>query len=212
MLETTQEELKPTTDAPKVEEELKQTTDAPKVEEQIDYKAELEKIKKERDQYKEGLLIAKKKLKGSDYEDVDSIVEEKLNSFKNELISNNVKSIVNSITSDENEKALIMEHYNSSINKTGTSLDAIKNDLENAKLIANKSKLFKENTFLKEALVAKSAYSSNGVGSNTDRVTIAEEVKLSPVEQTMFERANKRRLSVGRKPLTANDFVSGNIN
>lgn len=217
MQEEKKEELKPSSDAPKDgEEELKQEdTQAP--EGQVDYKAELEKIKQERDNYKQGMLNAKERLKenrGDDNEiDEDKfnrLVDEKINSLRGDINLATVDTILSNLSTNPDEQALIKEHYNSSIVKTGSSIDAIKSDLQNAKLLANRSKILNENNELKEALISKNTISSGMSGSNMDKPSLDADVKLSHTERVLFERTNQRRLRRGEKALTEQEFVGNN--
>jgi hypothetical protein len=193
---------------------------------QIDYKAELERIQAERDNYKQGLLNAKDKLKQlkkgqSDDEDediddddeintrVNKIVEEKLEGLKKDVNSATVETILDSISVNSDEKELIRFHYENSIKQSGSSANDIRNDLENARLVANRKKLLAENTALKDALLANGSMTSAGAGSGSIRPSL-NEVKLSPSETTLFNRTNANRQSRGLKPLTPQEFASGN--
>jgi hypothetical protein len=219
MQEEKKEELKPSSDAPKDGQEELKKEDPNAPEGQVDYKAELEKIRQERDNYKEGMLKAKGKLKEKKEEDEDEedndekinkLVDEKVNSLKVEFNSVTVDSLIDSISTNPDEKNLIKEHYENSIVKSGSSLDAIKRDLENAKLIANRSKIYNENKELKEALIFKNTVSSGMSGSNFDKEDGSPDPKLSPTEKTLFDRTNQRRINRGEKPLTVKEFVGNN--
>lgn len=142
-------------------------------EEVVDYKAELEKAQKDRDNYKQGLLDAKDILKGkgviTDPEDIAKIVDEKVKEGISQFTLNFSKSTVDStlasLSSSEDERKLIQYHYENSIVKSGLDPQSVRNDLENAKLLANKKALFKEAQEMKIALNHKQGISTTGQGS-----------------------------------------------
>lgn len=212
------EELKPEADAPKAtEEELKQ--EDPKAPEDagvIDYKAQLEKAQAERDNYKTGMLNAKEELKKTKTEDVDTntddiddkvskLVDERFNKLQSSINVSTVESTIDSISSNDDEKALIRDIYENKINHSGVSAAQVRSDLEDAKLIANKSKIINENEELKTSLIAKQTMTISG-GSNTNKPDSEAIVKISPADRVMFDRMNFRRTRDGKKPLTEQEY------
>lgn len=140
----------------------------------VDYKSELEKVTAERDNYKQGMLGAKEILKGkgiiTDPEDIAKIVDEKVREgislFTSNFSKSTVESTLASLSSTEDEKKLIQFHYENSIVKSGLDPQSVRNDLENAKLLANKKALFKEAQELKIALNNKQGISTAPHGSS----------------------------------------------
>lgn len=193
------------------------------VEGQIDYKAELEKaqdlLKKtetDRDHYREGLLNLKNKKQeadptGTDPEptvDVDQIVEDRLQKFQGDMVQDTVQLILESLTGDVNERALILHHYNHSINKTGFTRQQIRDDLLSAQLIANKPKYLAARGEADAAALSNATITNSGGGSNAaQRPGAAIEYKLNPQEEIIFNRLNTRRTRRGDKPLTVAEFL-----
>lgn len=146
----------------------------------VDHAAELEKLKTERDNYKQGMLDAKDILKGkgvvTDPEDiaklVDAKVEERLSIFTTNFAKSTVESTLSEISSSDAEKELIKFHYDNSIIKSGLDPASVKNDLENAKLLANKKTFFKQTKEMEIALQNKANMSSAGQGSSQEGVDI----------------------------------------
>ncbi len=136
---------------------------------EIDYKSELVKAQEVAENYKKGMLIAKDKLKnkkGVDPEDIAKIVGEvlskELSSIKGALNMNTLDSSLNALTTNPAKKELIRFHYENSIVKSGEDPQSIKNDLENALLIADKKSLLKD---MKE--LAISAKNRSQIGNNS---------------------------------------------
>ncbi len=142
----------------------------------IDYKAELEKEKQEKENYKKGMLDAKEMLKGrgiiSDPEElariIDARVDEKVSTLTSNLSKSTIESTLESLASSESEKELIKFHYENSIVKSGIDPQSVRNDLENAKLLANKKAIFKESSEMKIALTHKQGIKSAPIGSSSE--------------------------------------------
>ena len=138
---------------------------------EIDYKAELEKVSKDRDNYKEGLLVAKDKLKkkGSsvDPEEIAKIVKEtmkeEIGSLHSLITGNTLESALSKLTDNPAKKDLIKFHYENSIIKTGS----IDEDLENALLIADKKTILKQTKELAIAAQNRSQIGNSSMGSNS---------------------------------------------
>ncbi|MHA1541421.1 MAG: hypothetical protein ACTSQH_00420 [Candidatus Hodarchaeales archaeon] len=225
MTEQIKEELKPEADAPEAkEEELKQDNpNAPEDKNVVDYKAGLEKAQSERDNYKQGMLNAKDELKKTKdgegikpaptdsniEETVSKLVSEEVNKLLGDINNSSMENILDSISSNEDEKALIKDIYQNKIIHSGVSASEVRADLENAKLMANKSKIINENEELRNSLRAKNSMTIGG-GSNTEKPDIVDNVKLSPADDVLFQRGNLRRVARGDKALTEQQFMSGN--
>ena len=196
--------------APEVqEEELKQESEAPKDE----YEAELARITGERDNYKEGMLIAKEKNKELKKPEetkeeietrIESKIEAKFASLKEDSVSDSIEDALEAVSSSESEKKLILHHYKR-LEKSGYSKTNILDDIEDAKLLANKKSIIKENSELRESLKARQSIGNAGLGANVKK-NYEPEVKLSGAEQGILDRMNSRRVKDGREPMSANDF------
>jgi len=179
-----------------------------KVEEQpgIDYEAELAKIKEERENYKQGMLNAKAKLKEKEDEpgeeesippsiNVDEITQQVTEQVRQQIDSHLVadrqdflQDTLNSLSDNVKERELIQYHYENTINKSGYSKSAIANDMANAKILANKSKLISENEELRQALIAKNSLSNAGVGSTYRTVEEKSEVPLTEDDKAFLKK------------------------
>ena len=167
----------------------------------IDYKLELERIKQERDNYKQGMLNAKKELKqgrGNNDQEGDSDLENRILNKISSLLEDNqqkvqvqssVENMVNQLTSDVNEQELIKYHYNNTVNRSGVTAEAIKADLENAWVLANKRKLEIQNKELRETLKAKNTL-------NVNRSTPGQKVKENNVQLSLKEENMLKKLGV----------------
>ncbi len=150
----------------------------------VDYKAELEKVTTERDNYKQGMLDAKDILKGkgivTDPEEIGKLIDEKVNEkislFTANISKSTVESTLESLAGSEDEKKLIQFHYDNSIVKSGLDPVSVRNDLENAKLLANKKAFFKESSELKIALNNKVGITQLGVGANQESPSVVDTV------------------------------------
>ena len=210
------EELKnKETIAPESTEELKkEDPNAPEDKEKDDYKEELDRMTQERDNYKEGLLSAKEKLKNKkDVEpedkpkettpaiDVDKIKAD----IRQDAVSDTIDNVLDEISTNASEKELIKLHYDR-LQKSGYSKSNIINDLEDAKLLANKNKFKKENKEIRTALLTRQTIGNSGAGSSV-RKDYEPEVKLSTANQTVLDRMNARRAARGEDPMTAREVL-----
>ena len=119
------------------------------------------KTASDRDNYRTALLRKKGKIDEDVEADEDDIDTKISRSIQNELAKGRVEDVLGDISNDPYEKKLIQLHYDNSIRHTGSSRDAILRDLENARLIANKSSILKTNRELKIALSNRSGISSS---------------------------------------------------
>ena len=171
--------------APVVEGETTQESEP-----EIDYAAELEKAQSKLE--KAGNTIEKikkenKELKIDDdeyivyHEEIDKQVEAKvketMTSVRTDLASDTIESTLESLSANVDERALIKHHYENSLKQTGFSRQAIMQDLQNARLLANRQTLSKENTELKAALTAKASTGNSSRGANLDKANINKPMK-----------------------------------
>jgi hypothetical protein len=190
----------------------------------IDYKAELERVRVERENYKKGMLKAKsenKELKAKqtgrdDIEDgwgdeyvnqeelinkkVEEIISKKSKDIFLELTNERANEILESLSDNKDEQELIKYHYEHTINPSGN----IRKDLQDAKLIANRSKLLKENSELKLSLKAKDSIRNSSLGTqvNTNKTTrdekelknLQEEARLTG-DMKLWARVLEKRIN-----------------
>lgn len=163
---------------------------------EIDYQAELERLQTERDNYKEGLLAAKAKLKEKTppkAEVKEEVSKEDLSPLEEEireLRSDRLESVLDRLTSDPAKRQLILFHYQNSIRQTGFTRAAMENDLQNALILADKPRIIKENSEMKQTVKAKSSMTSSARGSNQDSKTPdkSNKPKLSAAEIALLAR------------------------
>ena len=188
----------------------------------VDYKAELEeqliknkKLEVEKENYKKGLLIAKGKVEDDGYEMdktvdtaaiesridalVEAKIEERLSTIKTSLTKNVVTNTLSELSSNEDERALIKYHYDNSIVKTGLDPEAIRNDMENAKMIANKKSYFRTTKEMATALQNKSQVSGAGVGASAEKNIIEPSFLSAEIIAKLKERGFSNAASDPKK-------------
>ena len=180
--------------APTEQEENKEDVQSAPVEQseeskpEIDYVAELGIAKSKLE--KAGNTIEKikkenKELKNDDdddeyidyQEEINKQVAKKMDSVRADLSEDTIESTLEDLTVNVDERALIKHHYDNSLQKTGFSRQAIMQDLLNAKLLANRKTLSKENSELKAALSAKESTGNSSRGANLDKANIDKPIK-----------------------------------
>ena len=155
---------------------------------EVDYVAELDIAKSKLE--KAGNTIEKikkenKELKNDDdddeyidyQEEINKQVAKKMDSVRADLSEDTIESTLEDLTVNVDERALIKHHYDNSLQKTGFSRQAIMQDLLNAKLLANRKTLSKENSELKAALSAKESTGNSSRGANLDKANIDKPIK-----------------------------------
>jgi len=140
----------------------------------VDYKAELEKMTSERDNYKQGMINAKDKLKKQKDDDFDLFEEDtevskELEILKETVRQNSIDGVLSSLSSNPDEQQLILAHYKNSLKPSGTDAVSIRKDLERAKILANNVTFAKENKELKAILKAKTTTTSSSRGANQSK-------------------------------------------
>jgi hypothetical protein len=181
--------------APTEQEENKEDVQPAPVEQseeskpEVDYVAELGIAKSKLE--KAGNTIEKikkenKELKNDDddddeyidyQEEINKQVAKKMDSVRADLSEDTIESTLEDLTVNVDERALIKHHYDNSLQKTGFSRQAIMQDLLNAKLLANRKTLSKENSELKAALSAKESTGNSSRGANLDKANIDKPMK-----------------------------------
>lgn len=169
----------------------------------VDYKAELEKAQvalKDKDNQlskaEHKIVELKKESKEMPAVDVDEIVEKirgeaskDLEKFKVEMVADSIDATISTLSSNADEQALIKFHYENSVQKTGFTKNAIKDDISNAYLIANKPRIEKNFQELKTASLSKKTVSG---GSTTGQPDMTPDNKLSDAEEAWIKQAAMR--------------------
>ena len=143
----------------------------------IDYKVELEKETKARERAEHKIVQLKTQKKEAEEEvseevseespsDVQKQIDEGVEKARVDMVEDEVESALQDITSNEDERELIRFHYENTIKKSGYSRLKIKQDLDNARLIANKKSILSANVELSKALQSKNSMGSAGMGNN----------------------------------------------
>lgn len=189
-----------------LEADQDENTEDEEQEDDIDYKAELEKAKREAENYKQGMLKYKSKAKqrledDTDYEDIAetviSRVKEEISGLKVDMTHNVIDEELARLSSNEDEKQLILHYYNTKIQQRGQTRKEIAEDLLDCKVLANKAKLLSRDEELKHVLKTRSTTQKT---PNFSSQPVKKEIpsKLSP-ELKKFVNAFDRILEKGKK-------------
>lgn len=143
---------------------------------QIDYKAELEKTKKRLEKAEYTLYKKSKEERARKHEPESKVfsdteetpveeetVDEKIAKAIGQVQMQSVSQVLDTLTSNPDEKELALYNYEHVISKTGN----IELDTENALVLANKERILKENRELKAALLSKKSMTSNSLGGSS---------------------------------------------
>jgi hypothetical protein len=98
--------------------------------------------------------------------------------------------VLDRLASDPAKRQLILFHYQNSIRQTGFTRAAMENDLQNALILADKPRIIKENSEMKQTVKAKNSMTSSARGSNQDFNTPEKnnKPKLSAEEKALLAR------------------------
>jgi hypothetical protein len=145
------------------------------------------------------MLSAKKKLKarGDDEEEEESApkpihddqIREVVNALKNEILGDVLEESLDEISESDAEKQLIKYHYEHTLNQSGSSRKAIAADLRKAKLLANESRLMRENSELKESLKSKVTLNKSPMGASSKAPSPLSWAGYTAQERAIMERA-----------------------
>lgn len=147
--------------------------------------AEKAKLAAEKENYKQGLMAAKKREKqgaresdegDSEDERLDESkildrIEEKFAVLERDTVATNIASVLASMSSDSDERKLILHHYQNSIQRSGISPEAVLADLETAKFLANRRRKERDAQEIERIAVNKTTVSGTSAGTNQDRQT-----------------------------------------
>ncbi len=162
----------------------------------IDYKAEYEAEKTRREGAEQTIIDNKRKAKAApDDEELDATIDEKVDRKVNEKlaerVSDEIDSVLSELSDNPDEREFIKFHYQHTIQKTGFSRTAIRSDLQNAQVLANRKKIDSENRELRESLRSKNTTGSGtGMGTNQDRPApvVEKAPQRTPQEMAILER------------------------
>lgn len=159
-----------------------------------------EKAERDRDHYREGMLSYKGQLKAVKREVADEEpeelnekikrgVQEALSPVVEALRGNKVDQILASVVTDPSKREYVKALYQSRIQKTGNSDDAIRLDLEAAVSLADSSRFAKENEELRRMNDNKTYVPpAGGGGGGTDGKIIAKNYKWTPEQEAALEQ------------------------
>lgn len=163
--------------------------------EHIDYKTRYEEERKRRERAESIIQRHKEKEKDEesfsetvDYESMREMLREEVDILKSSLISQlqkrEISEAINKITHDPNEAALIRYHFDNSIRQTN-DLDL---DIENARALANKHRLYTLEEEIKLALAAEEAKTSGSAAGQKPKIKEPDEELplLTPVDMKII--------------------------
>ncbi len=160
----------------------------------IDYEAESIKLQSKLDKAGNTIEKLKKSNKSSNDDDNDFIdmdaeirkqVDEKTSAIRADLAADTLESTLDSLSANPDERKLIALHYENSIAKSGFTRDAIRSDLDKAKVLANQNTIQRTNEELSASLTAKDTVGNTSRGANLDKANIQRPEK--PVSEMTRE-------------------------
>lgn len=158
------------------------------------------KLEEERSNYKEGMLTYKRQLKDRNAEppveegkptDSDAIkaaVAEALAPIAQQLAGNKTDQILAEVVSDPAKREYVKALYQSRIQKTGNSDEAIRSDLSAALALADSQRFSKENAELKRMHDNKVFVPPAPAGSGGDKGTPQKAYKWTPEQEASLEQ------------------------
>lgn len=167
-----------------------------------DYKADLERERKQREQAEYTLkeLRRKKAQEIIGELDVSEIVSREVEKatahLREEVARTTLQTQISRIASSPEEAEAILHHFSHSIRTTGNLVE----DVENAKLLANKSRILKENEEYRLRTTLSTNQPTRAPGSGAgQKVEHKEPITFSPFEQKMIDRGmTKERVLAAR--------------
>lgn len=193
---------------------VKEEVQTAATEQEPDYKALLEKANEEKENYKKGLLKAKKgeiELNEDNMEDLATRVANKLSpDLKTSLVSitakNDLDSKIANLTANKDEQELIRYHFEFST--AGEDVDA---RLQNAYAIANKDRIARK---AQEIQLAKTGgTSSTSMGSSTESTLPKPADDTFTPEQLKWleQRSSQTGIKIDLKSLKENMRLTGGM-
>ena len=187
---------------------------APVQEAQIDYKALLDKANEEKENYKKGLLKAKKgeiDLDENKMEQLATMVADKLSpDLKSSLVStvakNDIDTELNNLTPNKDEQELIRYHFEFS-----TAGEDIKARLQNAYAIANKDLIKRKADEAKLATSRQTVSSSMGSSTESTLPKPADDTFTPEQLKWLEQRAGQTGIKIDLKALKENMRLVGGM-
>lgn len=161
-----------------------------------------DKAEGERDNYKEGLLSQKRQEKirrqsaendGEGEDKVAEAVKKALEPVLSTIQGSKVDQILASLVTDPSKREYVRSLYQTRIQRTGTSEDAIRTDLEAALSLADSARRAKENEELKRMHDNRTYIPPAGAGGAQDKGAAQKVHKWTPEQEASLEfraRAN----------------------
>lgn len=120
--------------------------------------------------------------------DIRGELEKAREQIRAEVVEGEVEDILSEISSDEDERKLIRHIYDNSLVKGGYTRAAIRDDLANAKLLANRDAIVRSNKELAEALKSKAAVQTVRASSSAYRPATSNEPPMSDMDRKILAR------------------------
>lgn len=180
----TDEKIESTTEGG--EEEVREGEESEQKPEEVDYKAELESAETQIKQAEHTIVELKKDAKKSvDPADLSKKVAEEV---RKDLAQDAFEEALLNITENDDERKLILFHYNNTIRPSGFSRNAIASDLQRAKLLANEKKIFTQVEELRRTATTKANTGATGMGNSQSRQRPAAKPNLSSADTALLEK------------------------
>ncbi len=177
----------------------------------VDYAGEFQRVSTQLQQAEHNIVELRrenkdlKKGKSEDQDDddsdeVDKKIDQRFSRLEQQLAGNSVAATLAGLSSNPDERKLILFHYENSIKKSGLSTDAILSDLEKAQALANQKRILRENAEIRRTIQTRQNVSNNNRGTNQDKNTGEDGggVRLTDREKALL----------ARRKLTAKDVVA----
>lgn len=164
------------------------------------YEAELAKRKRAEDKVVKLKKQSKSDVEIEDQDDEEDVSEDRVeklvlqqvtrmkDQLRSEVIESEVDDLIQDISSDVNEQKLIKHIYENGLQKSGFSRALIREDLANAKVLANRDLLIKSNKELSEALRSKATLSTARPSSSATRQVDKPEPQYSEADKKLLAR------------------------
>lgn len=117
--------------------------------------------------------------------DIQRILAEEREATQKVIQESETKKIASELADNPTEQALILEIYK---NRSFPAHLSLQEKLEEAKLIANKDKIFGENKELKRALLGKKTVSKDSATTQHDE-PVGSKPKLAPIDAQVYQEA-----------------------
>jgi hypothetical protein len=162
---------------------------------EIDYKAELERVKVEKEKLEEvarrqaGALREERKLRKQEPEGDEDVVAKVVTELDKRRIAEDIDATLESLVENEDERELVRHVYETSIKSTGSSRSAIRRDLENARLLANRAKFVAQaEKKVKQEIAEKKAIEDTSHKINSDPTEEPSNTEYNTREKAFLRR------------------------